>query len=139
MTFPYALPGSVSPREPVNVARLVKDWLKNQLAPRFPELQVRLELPSDWAVGSAPVLVVADDGGPLDRWPVATSPTIRATSWTSGRDPRYVSAALAAVLSERIPGIAAVLPGTLMLDAGRDPKNRGDLASFTVRTRARTQ
>lgn len=138
MTFPYALPGSVTPREPVDVARLVKDWLKTELATRFPELKVRLELPSDWAVGSGPVLVVADDGGPLDMWPVATSPTIRIVSWTSGRDTRYVYAALGLVLSKRIPGIAAVLPGTGVVEA-RDSKTRGDLASFTARTRARTQ
>jgi hypothetical protein len=138
MTFPYTLPGSVTPREPVDVARLVKDWLKIELASRFPELKVRLELPSDWAVGSGPVLVVADDGGPLDMWPVATSPTIRIVSWTSGRDTRYVYAALGLVLSKRIPGIAAVLPGTGVVEA-RDSKTRGDLASFTARTRARTQ
>ena len=71
-------------------------------------------------------------------YPVATSPTIRFTSWTSGRNPKYAYAALAAVLTKRIPGIAAVLPGTGVLEA-RDLKNRGDLASFTVRTRARTQ
>lgn len=126
-------------REPVDVARIVKDWLKAELASRFPELKVALELPSDWAPGSGPVLVIADDGGPMGMYPVATSPTIRGTSWTQGREPKYVSAAVAAVLSKRIPGIASVLPGTLLLDAGRDSKNRGDLSSFTVRTRARTQ
>lgn len=125
--------------EPVDVARLVKDWLKAELASRFPELTVALELPSGWALGSGPVLVIADDGSPMDKYPVATSPTIRGTSWTSGRDPRYVSAAASALLWKRIPGIAAILPGTLLLDAGRDSKNRGDLASLTVRTRARTQ
>lgn len=125
-------------REPVDVARLVKDWLKGQLALRFPELRVRLELPDDWKLGSGPVLVIADDGDPLGVWPAATSPTIRGTAWTSGREPKYVSAAVAALLSKRIPGIASVLPGTLTLDAGRDSKNSGDLSSFTVRTRVRT-
>lgn len=125
-------------REPVDVALLIKDWLKQELAARFPELSVQLTLPADWSVGSAPVLVIADDGDPLGMYPAATSPTIRGTVWTSGREPKYVAAAMAALLSKRIAGIAAVLPGTLMLDAGRDSKNGGDLSSFTVRTRART-
>ena len=124
-------------REPVDVARIIKDWLKADLATRFPELKVALELPADWSLGSNPVLVIADDGDPLGMWPVATSPTIRGTSWTSGRDRTYVHAALGRLLTARIPGIAAILPGTGVLDA-RDSKTRGDLSSFTVRARART-
>jgi hypothetical protein len=116
---------------------VIKDWLKSDLATRFPELSVRLALPSDWAVGSGPVLVIADDGDTMGMWPVATSPTIRVTSWTSGRNRTYVHAALARLLTARIPRIAAILPGTGVLDA-RDSKTKGDLASFTVRARART-
>lgn len=127
----------MSDREPVDVAHVLKEWLKDDLATRFPDLSVALELPANWALGSDPVLVVADDGDPLSMWPVATSPTIRVTSWTSGRDRTYVHAALTRLLTQRIPGIAAVLPGTGILDA-RDPKTKGDLASFTVRARART-
>lgn len=124
-------------REPVDVAQLIKDFLAADLAARFPELSVVLELPAHWALGSDPVLVLADDGGPLDKWPVATSPTIRGTSWTTGRERKYIHAALARLLTARIPGVAAVLPGTGVLDA-RDEKTGGDLSSFTVRTRART-
>lgn len=124
-------------REPVDVARIIKDWLKTDLAARFPTLSVVLELPANWALGSDPVLLVADDGDPLVVWPAATSPTIRVTSWTSGRDRSYVHAAMARLLCARIPGIAAILPGTGVLEA-RDEKTRGDLASFTVRPRART-
>lgn len=123
-------------REPVDVARKVKDWLKADLATRFPTLSVVLELPANWTLGSNPVLVVADDGDPLGMWPVATSPTIRVTSWTSGRERKYAHAALTRLLTERITGVK-VLPGTGILEA-RDSKNQGDLASFTVRARART-
>jgi hypothetical protein len=125
-------------REPVDVARLVKDWLAADLATRFPELTVALELPAGWSLGSGPVLIIADDGSTLDMWPVATDPTIRGTSWTSGREPKYAYAAMARLLTARIPGVAAVLPGTGFLEA-RDKKNGGDLTSFTVRTRVRTQ
>jgi hypothetical protein len=124
-------------RQPIDVARVIKDWLKADLASRFPELLVVLELPSTWTLGSGPVLVIADVGGPMPMWPAATSPTIRGTSWTSGRNRTYVHAALGRLLSAHIPGIAAILPGTGVLDA-RDTKTRGDLASFTVRARART-
>lgn len=123
-------------REPVDVARLVKDWLKTDLAARFPELSVRLELPADWSLGSDPVLMVADDGGPLDDWPVATAPSIRVTSWTSGRDTTYAYAAMARLLTARVPGVAAVLPGTAFLEA-RDSRTGGDLTSFTVATKVR--
>lgn len=124
-------------REPVDVARLVKDWLKADLAERFPELSVRMELPSDWALGSDPVLLVADDGSPMGMWPVATMPTIRITSWTSGREIRYSYAALSRLLTARVSGIAAILPGTGVIEA-RDTRTNGDLASFTVLTRVRT-
>jgi hypothetical protein len=124
-------------REPVDVALIIKDWLKADLASRFPSLSVVLELPANWTLGSAPVLVVADDGDPMGMWPAATSPTIRGTSWTSGRDRTYAHAALTRLLTVSIPGLAAVRPGTGILEA-RDAKTRGDLASFTVRARART-
>lgn len=124
--------------EPVDVATVVKTWLKADLAARFPELSVRLELPADWALGSGPVLLVADDGSPMQMWPAATMPTIRVTSWTTGRETKYARAALGRVLTARIPGIAAVLPGTGILEA-RDSRTHGDLASFTVLTRAHTQ
>jgi hypothetical protein len=127
----------VTSREPVDVARLVKDWLKADLASRFPELSVRLWLPSDWTSGYGPVLLVEDDGDPLAVWPAATSPTIRFTTYTSGRNRTYIHAVFAGVHAARIPGIAAVLPGTGILEA-RDSETGGDLASFTVLTRVRT-
>lgn len=129
---------SPADREPVDVALLVKEWLKSDLATRFPELSVRLELTADWSVGSDPVLLIANDGSPMDMWPAATMPTIRITSWTSGRELKYAHAALARLLTARIPGLLAVLPGSGILET-RDPQTRGDLTSFTVLTRARTQ
>lgn len=124
-------------REPIDVVRVMKDWTKADLETRFPTLLVALELPSGWKLGSDPVLLFEDDGDPLVVWPVGTSPTIRVTSWTSGRDRTYAHAAMGRLLSVSIPGIAAILPGTGILEA-RDEKTRADLASFTVRARART-
>lgn len=124
--------------EPVDVARLIKDWLKVDLATRFPTLSVRLELPSNWKLGSNPVLVVADDGSTMGMWPAATDPTIRCTSWTSGRNTTYAYAAMSRLLSARIEGVAAIRRGTAFLEA-RDSSTGGDLISFTVSTRVRTQ
>lgn len=124
--------------EPVDVARLIKDWLKTDLASRFPTLSVRLELPSTWKLGDNPVLVVADDGATMGMWPTATDPTIRCTSWTSGRDTSFAYAAMSRLLSARIEGVAAVRPATAFLEA-RDSSTGGDLVSFTVSTRVRTQ
>lgn len=125
-------------REPVDVARLIKDWLKADLATRFPTLSVRMELPSGWKLGSNPVLVVADDGATMGMWPAATDPTIRCTSWTSGRITTYAYAAMSRLLSARIEGVAAIRPGTAFLEA-RDSSTGADLISFTVSTRVRTQ
>ena len=123
-------------REPTDVVTTIRDFVKDDFATRFPELTVDLELPGGWKLGSDPALIFADDGDTLKLWPVATSPTIRVTSWSSGRERKYVNAAIALLLTTRIPGIAAILPGSGLLDA-RDPKTRADLSSFTVRTRAR--
>lgn len=128
----------MSDQEPVDVARLIKDWLKTDLASRFPTLSVRLELPSDWTLGDNPVLVVSDDGATMDMWPAATDPTIRVTSWTSGRITTYAYAAMSRLLTARIDGVAAIRPGTAFLES-RDSSNGGDLVSFTVIAVARTQ
>ena len=124
--------------EPVDVARLIKDWLSADLAARFPELSVRLGLPSDWKLGDDPVLVVADDGATMKMWPAATDPTIRATTWTSGRNTSYAYAAMSRLLTARIDGVAAIRPGAAFLE-DRDSSTGGDLVSFTVSTRVRTQ
>lgn len=124
-------------RTPADVAQLIKDELKQRAAVAHPDLRVVLEVPSDWSLGSGPVLLVADDGGPV-HYPIATYPTIRVTSWTSGRDRTYAHWALAQLLGTRFAGVSAILPGTGVLET-RDSKTRGDLASFTVLARVRTR
>ena len=123
--------------QPADAAPMVKQWLKTVVAGPFPDLDVRLEHRDDWALGDAPELVVFDDSGPLDQWPVVTRPTIRVTTWTTGRDVTIVNRVLGLMLCTPIPGIAQVLPGTAVIET-RDSKTGADLASFTVRTRVRT-
>lgn len=126
-----------TPVQPSDAALVIKEWLKAELATRFPTVSVRLEHDDDWELGSDPELVVFDDGGPLDQWPVNTRPTIRVTSWTTGRDLTYIHHVLGLLLCTRVPGIASILPGTSVIEA-RDSRTSADLASFTVRTRVRT-
>lgn len=125
-------------REARDVPDIVQTWLGPEMAPRFPELDVVLSLPPGWELHkSRPCIVVEDDGDPMGLpVEVGTTPTTRLTSWTTGRDRRYIHAAMALLLTKPIPGLAKVLPGTGVLDA-RDPTTGGDLASITVRVRAR--
>lgn len=120
-----------------DVPDIICDWLTADLAGRFPELVVSLEL-GDWALHtSPPMLLITDDGDPMGLpVEVGTTPTTRITSWTTGRNRRYIHAAMARLLTTPIPGIAKLLPGTGVLDT-RDPTTGGDLASITVRARAR--
>lgn len=123
--------------QPVDAAQLIKDWAKTALVAPFPTLDVRMEHRDDWELGDNPELVVFDDSGPLDQWPVVTRPTIRVTTWTTGRDVSIVNRVLGLMLCTSIPGIAQVLPGTAVIET-RDSSSGADLASFTVRTRVRT-
>ncbi|OBC12182.1 hypothetical protein A5788_22355 [Gordonia sp. 852002-50816_SCH5313054-c] len=123
--------------KPQDAALLMKSWLKTRLASRFPNLHVRLNHDPAWAMGSDPELVVFDDGSALNQWPVNTSPTIRITTWTTGRDVSIANHVLGLVLCTPITGIAKVLPGSSVIES-TDSKTGADLASFTVRTRVRT-
>ncbi|MFC0314486.1 hypothetical protein ACFQNE_02050 [Gordonia phosphorivorans] len=126
-----------SPVEPVDVVTPVRDWLRARLGEKFPDVRVELELPADWEFGDPPVLAIADDGGPLDQWPVCTRPTLRLTSYTTGRDTAIIRRALGLLLCSDVPPLASVLPGTAVIEA-RDSRTGADLASVTVRTRVRT-
>ena len=84
--------------QPVDAAQLIKDWAKTALMTPFPTLDVRMEHRDDWELGDNPELVVFDDSGPLDQWPVVTRPTIRVTTWTTGRDVSIVNRVLGLML-----------------------------------------
>lgn len=125
------------PREGVDAAQIIKDWLKVEMAEHFPQCSVRLEL-SEWKLGDPPTLVVFAEPDLTGMWPVATAPTIRLTSWTSGRDVSIINRAMGLLLTSQVPGVAKILPGTGVIES-RDSTTRGDLASCTVLTRIRTQ
>ncbi|WP_054812104.1 hypothetical protein [Nocardia arizonensis] len=127
-------------RTPADPAKVAKDYLAGVVpglvaapAPTF-----GLVVPPDWTPDDAPRVVVFDDGGPTV-WPAATSPSLRVTVWSAGRDRsrRIAGVCLGVLLAHRIPGIAAVTDPTGLVE-DIDPNNRGVMASFTVRALART-
>lgn len=127
-------------RAPADPARVAKDYLSTVIpalvgptAPTF-----GMVVPVSWTPTSAPLVVVFDDSGPVV-WPVTTSPLLRVTVWSSGRDRsrRIAGVCLGVLLAHRIPGIATVTHPTLLVE-DTDPNNQGSMCSFSVRAQART-
>ncbi|QMU22504.1 hypothetical protein [Gordonia rubripertincta] len=103
-------------------------------------IEVRSNVPDKWTPGQAPVLVIADDGGP-EQFPVSTSATIRITGWASGQTEAraIVTRAWGLLLCSRVPGLARVRPGIRPFDVGKDVKHpTAILASATVLATIRT-
>ncbi|WP_431231528.1 hypothetical protein ACQ856_18370 [Mycolicibacterium psychrotolerans] len=100
------------------------------------------EVPDDWVVDTdAPLIVVADDGGPIT-WPVLSDPLVRCTVYANGKQTakqlRRVS--MGALLGARdvIPGGHIRKSGVGYTDA-RDQDTGADMASFTVTATVRTE
>ncbi|OBB20612.1 hypothetical protein [Mycolicibacterium elephantis] len=124
-------------RVQADMAAAVKDWLATQDL----GADVRLVMDEDWKPSDGPVLIVADDGGPVV-WPVKSRHTIRLTGYADGRTTARAIVALAAgklaESSPRPPGVANVssqIGG--VLDA-RDKATGAFLASVLVPVHART-
>ncbi|MGW5377441.1 hypothetical protein ACWESM_18545 [Nocardia sp. NPDC003999] len=127
-------------RVPADPARIAKNYLAGVIpalaggtAPTF-----GMVIPSSWTPAAAPAVVVFDDSGPV-LWPVCTSPTLRVTVWSDGRDRsrRIAGLCLGVLLAHRIPGIGSITDPTLLVE-DLDDHNGGVMASFTVRAIART-
>jgi hypothetical protein len=122
------IPGSPAP--------LVKTALVSFLASGA---RVVRDVPDKWTPADGPVVLVADDGGPLN-WPVMSKNTVRVTVFAEGKDNARAIAlrCLGHLHDTRIAGIASTSrSGTTVLEA-RDPKTGADMASFTVPTTVRT-
>jgi hypothetical protein len=99
------------------------------------------DVPNTYDQAAAPLVLVADDGGPMD-WPIFSQNTIRVTVFAKG-----LSAARA--LAGRCLGFLHENPlegihihrrrGSTALVEARDPKTGADMASFTVTATVRTQ
>jgi hypothetical protein len=116
----------------------IKDFLADRVLAIDASISAALSLPSEWSPQDPPAVVVFDDSGPVN-WPVSTSPQIRVTVWADGRDRvrDIAGKCLGWLLCSKVPGIAHIGPGAALLD-GRDERNGGFTASFTVTTIVRT-
>lgn len=123
------IPGSPAP--------LVKAALVTFLATTA---RVVRDVPDKWTPSDGPVVLVADDGGPLS-WPVMSRNIVRVTVFAEGKDPaRTIALRCAGYLHDNTPaGIAHIFRsgGTSILEA-RDSSTGADLASFTVAATVRT-
>lgn len=97
------------------------------------------DVPDKWTPTDGPLVLVADDGGPLD-WPIMSRNTVRITVFAEGKDPaRTIALRCAGHLHDNVPaGIAHISrSGTSILEA-RDPQTGADMASFLVTAAVRT-
>lgn len=97
------------------------------------------DVPDKWTPTDGPLVLVADDGGPLD-WPIMSRNTVRITVFAEGKDPaRTIALRCAGHLHDNVPaGIAHIFrSGTSILEA-RDPQTGADMASFLVTAAVRT-
>lgn len=124
-------------RVQADVVTPVMNWLAGQNL----GAEVRTNVPAGWTTEDGPLLIVADDGGPV-KWPVKSRNAIRLVAWAAGRTEarRFVTLAAGklAESSPRPPGIAHISGDmSAVLDA-RDKATGADLASVLLTAVART-
>lgn len=96
--------------------------------------------PKDWKLGDAPLVLVADDGGPVD-WPVKSQHTIRVTVGSDSvpTSRRIARKCLGHILANLPEGLAHIQRnGTALTDA-QHSQTGADLASGTVIAVIRTE
>lgn len=100
---------------------------------------IRDNVPAGWTTDDDPLLIVADDGGPV-RWPIKSQHTIRMTAWAAGRtEARRIVALAAGLLGDGRPtGVAHVESGMGGVLDARDKTTGAVLASVLVTVHART-
>lgn len=131
----------------VDVEKLVIDVLAEALEGE--ELTVGLKLPSDWGRDSIPHVMVALDGTPTERWPMAAFPTVRIVAWVAPSGAQAEGSPSAAKdLALRCEGILGAHPGgsgltscrpqTGLLSSTDPDHSSAALASVTVRAAVRS-
>lgn len=121
---------------PGNPAPLVKASLVAYLGS---DARVVRDVPDTYKPASGPVVLVADDGGPLE-WPILSKNTIRVTALGNGMDlVRGIAGRCLGHLFDDIPdGLSHIRRNGTTLLEGRDPKTGADFSSFTVTATVRT-
>jgi hypothetical protein len=119
-----------------DVERLARDLLEDLIDDD--DVPVGIGVPSDWS--GTDYLQVSCDGTPTLEHPVVAHSTVRVVGWASSTTRAKQLANLALGLLSSHTGdehIAAIVPLTGVLPA-RDPDNRGELASVTLRVSVRS-
>lgn len=121
---------------PGNPAAAVKSSLVTYLGA---DARVVRDVPNTYTPSSGPLVLVADDGGPL-RWPILSKNVVRVTVFGNGMDlVRGIAGRCMGHVYDGIPAdVVHIKRGGTTLLEGRDPKTGADFASFTVNTTART-
>lgn len=112
--------------------RAVVDVLDEHLATYEPNVTVGRNLPDDWTPSSPPHVMVAVDGTPTVKHPVAQWPTIRLVGWSDSPtvSNRVVNSAMGALVTHASFG---VVPLNGPVEA-RDPAHEeAELVAMTCR------
>ena len=122
-------------RVQADIVPAIKDWL----AERIQDAQVRLNVPDKWTPADGPILVVADDGGPT-LWPIKSQHIIRLTSYAAGRtEARSIVTLAAGLLGDGRPaGVASIGSDMGSVLDSRDSNTGAMLASVLMTAHAKT-
>lgn len=103
------------------------------------EARVVRDVPDTYKPSSGPLVLVADDGGPLE-WPILSKNTIRVTVMGNGMDlVRGIAGRCLGHIFDDIPdGLSHIRRNGTTLLEGRDPRTGADFVSFTVTATVRT-
>jgi hypothetical protein len=112
----------------------LRQWLQDQTA----DADVRADLPDKWIPGNRPVIILADDGGPLV-WPIKSRHTIRITGWGDDRVAvrRMVAVAVGNLHGAQLSGLVVLRSSGVIIEA-RDAETTARLASALMTITART-
>lgn len=102
-------------------------------------VRVVRDVPDTYKPKSGPLVLVADDGGPM-QWPVLSKNIVRVTAMGDGMDlVRGIAGRCMGHIFEDIPnGLSHIRRNGTTLLEGRDPKTGADFVSFTVTATVRT-
>jgi hypothetical protein len=122
-------------RVQADVQPSIMEWLDGQGLGAI----IRENVDPEWTTDDDPLLIVADDGGPV-RWPIKSQHTIRLTAWAAGRTEarRIVALAAGKLGTGRPDGVVHVNAGMGGILDARDKTTGARLASVLVIVHART-